>query len=115
MSDETPTLESLELSKPLEKMTIKDLRQLCINKMPLIAGASGMDKETIISNIKEYLGIVEEEGAVSPYKDRILSIKRKMREMRIEKKAAGGRKERSQLRRKINRMKKQTRALAKSV
>ncbi|WP_419778551.1 hypothetical protein [Maridesulfovibrio sp.] len=115
MSDETPTLESLELKKPLEKMTTKDLRQLCMNKMPLIAGASGMDKETLISNIKEYLGIVEEEGAVSPYKDRILTIKRKMRETRIEKKAAEGRKERSQLRRKINRMKKQTRALAKSV
>ncbi|NDV28626.1 hypothetical protein [Desulfovibrio sp. JC010] len=115
MSDETPTLESLELKKPLEKMTTKDLRQLCIDKMPLIAGASGMDKDTLISNIKEYLGIEEEEGAVSPYKDRILNIKRQMREMRIEKKAVTGRKERAQLRRKINRMKKQTRALAKSV
>ncbi|WP_319778531.1 hypothetical protein [Maridesulfovibrio sp.] len=115
MSEETPTLESLELTKPLEKMTTKDLRQLCINKMPLIAGASAMDKETLISNIKEYLGIEEEEGAVSPYKDQILSIKRKMRGMRIEKKAVEGRKERCQLRRKINRMKKQTRALSRSL
>ncbi|WP_320174488.1 hypothetical protein [Maridesulfovibrio sp.] len=114
MSDETPTLESLELKKPLDKMTTKDLRQLCMDKMPLIAGASGMDKETLISNIKEYLGIVDEEGAASPYKDQILSIKRKMRALRIEKKSADARKERNQLRRKINRMKKQTRALSKS-
>ncbi|NDV22861.1 hypothetical protein [Desulfovibrio sp. JC022] len=115
MSEETPTLESLELKKPLDKMTTKDLRQLCIDKMPLIAGASGMDKETIISNIKEYLGIEDEEGAVSPYKDQIISIKRKMREMRIEKKAVDGREKRSQLRRRINRMKKQTRALARAL
>ncbi|WP_319764654.1 hypothetical protein [Maridesulfovibrio sp.] len=115
MSEETPTLESLELKKPLDKMTTKDLRQLCIDKMPLIAGASGMDKDTLISNIKEYLGIEEEEGAVSPYKDQIISIKRKMREMRIEKKAVDGRKERCQLRRRINRMKKQTRALSRAL
>ena len=94
MSDETPTLESLELTKPLEKMTTKDLRQLCIDKMPLIAGASGMDKDTLISNIKEYLGIEDEEGAVSPYKDQhSFNIKRKMRAMRIEKKAVEGREE----------------------
>lgn len=115
MSEETPTLESLELKKPLDKMTTKDLRQLCMDKMPLIVGASSMDKETIISNIKEYLGIEDEEGAVSPYKDQILSIKRKMREMRIEKKAATGRKDRSQLRRQINKMKKQTRALSRAL
>lgn len=115
MSDEKPTLESLELKKPLDKMTTKDLRQLCIDKMPLIAGASGMDKDTLISNIKEYLEIKEEEGAVSPYKDQILSIKRRMREMRIEKKAAEDRKGRCQLRRKINRMKKQTRALSRAL
>lgn len=75
MSDETPTLESLELKKPLDKMTTKDLRQLCMDKMPLIAGASGMDKETLISNIKEYLGIEEEEGAVSLTKIRFFPLK----------------------------------------
>ncbi|WP_432735110.1 hypothetical protein [Maridesulfovibrio sp. FT414] len=115
MSESTPTLESMELKKPLDKMTVKELRQLCMNKMPLIVGASSMDKETIISNIKEYLGIQDEEGAVSPYKDRIISIKRKMRELRISKKAAESRKETTQLRRKINKMKKQTRALAKAL
>ncbi|WP_320172363.1 hypothetical protein [Maridesulfovibrio sp.] len=115
MSEETPTLESLALKKPLDKMTVKELRQLCMDKMPLIVGASSMDKETIVSNIKEYLGIQDEEGAVSPYKDQILSIKREIRAKRIEKAAAESRKDRSQLRRKINKMKKQTRSLAKAL
>ena len=115
MSEERPTLESLELKKPLDKMTVKELRELCINKMPLITGASAMDKETLISNIKEFLGIEEEEGAVSPYKDQILTIKKQIREMRVAKVELAGRKDRSILRRKINKMKKRTRAMAKAL
>ncbi len=115
MSEERPTLESLELKKPLDKMTVKELRELCINKMPLIAGASGMDKETLISNIKEFLGIEEEEGAVSPYKDQILTIKKQIKGMRADKTEIASRKDRSILRRKINKMKKRTRAMAKAL
>jgi hypothetical protein len=115
MSEEKITLESLALKKPLDKMTTKELRELCINKMPLIAGVSGMDKDTIIANVKEFLGIVEEEGSVSPYKDQIITIKGQIKTMREEKLKIESRKDRSLLRRKINKLKKRTRAMARAV
>ncbi|WP_027721101.1 hypothetical protein [Maridesulfovibrio zosterae] len=115
MSEEKITLEGLQLKKPLDKLTVKELRDLCINKMPLISGVSGMDKETIISNIKEFLGIEEEEGAVSPYKDQILTIKKSIKDMRVEKAAIESRKDRSIMRRKINKLKKRSRAMAKAL
>ncbi|SDL32099.1 hypothetical protein SAMN05660337_2634 [Maridesulfovibrio ferrireducens] len=115
MSEEKVTLESLALKKPLDKLTTKELRELCINKMPLIAGVSGMDKDTIITNVKEFLEIVEEEGAVSPYKDQILTIKGQIKTMRADKVKVESRKDRTLLRRKINKLKKRTRAMAKAV
>ena len=59
MSDEI----KLELKKPLDKMTAKELRQLVIEKIPQITGASGMDKETLLASIKEVMGITDEEGS----------------------------------------------------
>ncbi|CCO23813.1 hypothetical protein [Maridesulfovibrio hydrothermalis] len=114
MSEEKITLESLELKKPLDKLTQKELRELCINKMPLISGVSGMDKDTIIANIKEFLGI-KEEDTVSPYKDQILTIKKTIRTMREEKVKVESRKDRSIMRRRINKLKKRTRAMAKAL
>ena len=61
MSDEL-TLESLDLKKPLDKMTQKELRELCMAKIPQITGASGMSKEELLPAIKEVLGIEDEEG-----------------------------------------------------
>ena len=115
MSEDKITLESLALKKPLDKMTTKELREICINKMPLIAGVSGMDKAAIITNVKEFLGIVEEEGAVSPYKDQIFTIKSQIRTMRDDKVKIESRKDRSLIRRKINKLKKRTRAMARAV
>ncbi|OEU64974.1 MAG: hypothetical protein BA863_11590 [Desulfovibrio sp. S3730MH75] len=115
MSEDKITLESLALKKPLNKMTTKELREICINKMPLIAGVSGMDKDTIITNVKEFLGIVEEEGAISPYKDQIFTIKGQIKTMRDDKVKIESRKDRNLMRRKINKLKKRTRAMAKAV
>lgn len=106
---------TLDLKKPLDKMTAKELRDLVINQIPSIQGASGMDKEELIKAIKEVLGITDEEGAASPYKAQILSMKAQMREMRTKKASEGvSRKEKDILRRKVNRLKKRTRNLAKS-
>ncbi|WP_461209613.1 hypothetical protein [Desulfocurvus sp. DL9XJH121] len=112
MSDEL-TLESLDLKKPLDKMTQKELRELCMEKIPQITGASGMSKEELLPAIKEVLGIVEEEGEQSnPYKDQILGIKRKINGLRTAKAESKERAQREILRKKINKLKKRTRRLS---
>lgn len=106
------SFDSLGLTKPLEKMTAKELRQLCMDKIPQIQGASGMTKEQLVGTIKETFGIKAEEGAVSPYKDQVRGIKRTIRELRTKKVELAARKDREILRRKINKLKKRTRRLA---
>ncbi|HWR04764.1 MAG TPA: hypothetical protein VN419_12200 [Humidesulfovibrio sp.] len=110
------SFESLGLTKPLDKMTAKELRQLVVvKKIPSIVGASGMQKEELVTAIKGVFGIVDEEGAVSPYKDQIFTMKRKIREMRVAKGTVEARQERTQLRRKINKLKKRTRRLSRAL
>ena len=106
--------DELGLTKPLEKMTTKELRALCIDKLPMITGASGKDKDALVQEIKDVFGIVEEEQ-VSPYKKQIAEIKRQIRAMREEKDAITDRTKRDRIRRKINKLKKRTRQLAKAV
>lgn len=106
---------TLDLKKPLDKMTAKELRDLVINQIPSISGASGKDKEQLITEIKAALGITEEEGGASPYKTQILAMKAQMKDMRTKKAAEGvSRKEKDTLRRKINGLKKRSRSLAKA-
>lgn len=105
---------TIELKKPLEKMTAKELRDLVINQMPMIQGASGMDKDALVAKIKEVLGITTEAGGAKPFKAQILSMKAQMRELRLKKTAEAGRKEKDVIRRKVNRLKKLSRRLAKA-
>ncbi|WP_419785379.1 hypothetical protein [Pseudodesulfovibrio sp.] len=116
MSEEVKEIsfDELGLTKPLEKMTTKELRALCIGKLPMITGASGKDKDALVQEIKDVFGIVEEEQT-SPYKKQICEIKRQIRAMRVEKDALADRAQRDRLRRKINKLKKRTRQLAKAV
>lgn len=116
MSEEVKEIsfDELGLTKPLEKMTTKELRALIIAKLPMITGASGKDKDTLVQEIKDVFGIVEEEQ-VSPYKKQIAEIKRQIRAMRVEKEAMKDRSQREYIRRKINKLKKRTRKLAKAV
>ncbi|MDK2955062.1 MAG: hypothetical protein PWQ57_558 [Desulfovibrionales bacterium] len=115
MSEEL-TLESLNLKKPLDKMTAKELRQLALEKFPNIVGASGMGKDDLVAQMKDTLGIVDDgEGGVSPYKDQIHSLKRQIRGLREDRLKLTVRKEREYIRRKINKLKKRTRRLAQSV
>jgi hypothetical protein len=112
MSDEL-TLESLNLKKPLEKMTAKELRDLAINKIPQITGASGMSKDELLSAIKEVLGI-DEDSKISPYKEQIWNIKKEIRDLKAQKDSLGeaDRKERDELRQRIKKLKRKTRRLA---
>ncbi len=109
------TFESLGLTKSLDKMTAKELRQVVVAKIPSIVGASGMQKDELVKSIKEVFGIGGEEGGVSPYKDQIFTLKRQIREMRDQKTGVEGRQTRTQLRRKINKLKKRTRRLAQAL
>ena len=110
------SFDSLELKKPLDKMTAKELRQLCIDKLPMITGASGMDKDELVAKIKEVFGMADEEGnKVSPYKAQISGLKKDIKGMRVQKKELTSRKEREAIRRKINKWKKRTRRLAAAV
>ncbi len=116
MSEEVKEIsfDELGLTKPLEKMTAKELRTLCVEKLPMITGASGKDKDELVANIKEVFGIVDEEQ-VSPYKKQIAEIKRQIRALRVEKEGLTERAARDRIRRKINKLKKRTRQLAKAV
>lgn len=109
------TFESLGLTKPLDKMTAKELRQMIVAKIPSIVGASGMQKDELVKAVKDVFGIVDEEGGVSPYKEQILTMKRQIREMRVAKVGVEARKDRTQLRRKINKLRKRTRRLARAL
>lgn len=116
MSEEVKEIsfDELGLTKPLEKMTAKELRSLIIEKLPMITGASGKDKDELVKEIKDVFGI-EEEEQVSPYKKQIAEIKNQIKTMRADKEAMEDRAQRDFLRRKINKLKKRTRQLAKAV
>jgi predicted ATPase len=111
MSDEI----KLELKKPLDKMTAKELRQLVIDKIPQITGASGMDKETLLSSIKEVMGITDEEGSAGKaYKEQISSLKKKIKDLQAQKLELpkSEKNVRQALRKKIHTLKKRTRRLS---
>ncbi len=109
------SFDDLGLTKPLDKMTSKELRALCMSKIPAIVGSTGMTKEDLVAKIKEIFGINDDEGGVSPYRDQIVSIKKTIKDLRVQKESVEDRKEREFLRRKINKLKKRTRRLANAV
>ncbi len=109
------TFESLGLTKTLDKMTAKELRQLIVAKIPAIVGASGMQKEELVKAVKDVFGIKDDAGGVSPYKDQIFTLKKTIRDMRVAKGTVAARQERTQIRRKINKLKKRTRRLARAL
>ncbi|MFW5731011.1 MAG: hypothetical protein ACOCV7_05125 [Desulfonatronovibrionaceae bacterium] len=111
MSDEI----NLELKKPLNKMTAKELRQLAMEKIPQITGASGMDKDSLLEAIKEVLGITDEEGSTKKaYQEQIKSLKLKIKELQAKKLdlPKTEKKARESLRKQIHRLKKRTRRLS---
>ena len=52
----------LDLKKPLDKMTAKELRDLVLKQIPQITGASGLGKEELLVQIKEAGGSGFDEG-----------------------------------------------------
>lgn len=112
------TLRTLE--KPLDRMTVKDLRNLC-KEIPGVQGVHAMKKDEIISLLYDYMESVgiEVERPEKPSKTKtpavVLSkreLKQKATGLRTEKaasRAEGDTKKVKMLRRRINRLKKMAR------
>lgn len=110
------SMEDLGLKKPLDKMTAKELRQLVMDKLPMITGVSSMGKDEILGSIKEVFGLTDDDDSkVSPYKAQISALKKEIKELRASKADAEARSDRDKIRRKINKLKKRTRRMAAAV
>jgi len=116
-SQEKPAIKVPEFKKPLDKMTAIELREVAM-EIPGVTGAHAMKKEELLSTIREYYGIEEE----TPEKGRkkkvpktvasVHELKAKMGQLREKKKEVRAGKDRKStdiLRKRINRLKKQTR------
>ena len=98
--------------KPLDKMTVKDLREMA-KVIPEITGVHGMNKAELITSIKKAKGIKDE---VVKKKDATTrQIKKKIRALKTEREAALEAKDKNMatiFRRKIARLKRKTRKAA---
>jgi len=99
--------------KPLDKMTATELRKYALD-LGEISGVHGMNKEELLTAVKEVKGIKDE--GKSTEKVSMRDLKEKARGMRIKKQEAATagepRKKLDILRKKANRMKKRTRRAA---
>jgi hypothetical protein len=106
--------------KPLDKMTVPELKEIA-RDIPGVTGATSMKKAELLKIVKEYRGI-EDEGLVKKKKKSIQGkvvtvkdLKEKVVKLKGEKKEAREAQDRKRvdiLRRRINRLKKQTRKVA---
>lgn len=98
--------------KVLERMTVKDLREMA-KEIPEIAGVHGMKKEELIVEIKKAKGIKDE--PVKKTDASIGELKKKIRALKIERQtalAAKNKKMAGIYRRRIAKLKKKTRRAA---
>ncbi len=98
--------------KPLEKMTAKELRELA-KEIPEITGVHGMNKEELVSAVKQAKGIADDSGKGKGSSTR--ELKKKMKTIRMDYKAAldaDDKKKAILYKRRYIRMKKKTRRAA---
>ncbi len=97
--------------KPLEKMTVKDLRDIA-KEITDIVGVHGMNKGDLIAAIKEARGIADEtKKSSTDVRQTKVQIKA-LKEQRNQALAANDSKKATIYRRKISRLKKKTRRAA---
>lgn len=104
--------EKEKKEKPLDRMTAKELREVAL-QIPEITGVHGMNKNELLTAIKEARGIVDETVKESDVSVR--EIKKKIQGLKILKNQANENKEKTTakvLRRRISRLKKRTRRAA---
>ena len=125
MEEEIKKEESQEVKKeeavpekPLDKMTVIELREFALAKDLGISGVHAMKKEELLPAVKEALGIKDEEPAKKAVevKATVGEMKKKILVLKEEKKTALASKDKKKitvLRRRINRLKKRSKKVAK--
>ncbi len=106
----------MEEKKSLEKHTVKELREMAL-AVGGISGVSAMKKEELIKAIKEAKGVPLKAVREKPVES-IVDLKKKCRELRVKRdelKAKGDRLQALYIKRKISKLKKRTRRLARKV
>ena len=125
MAEEVKKEEQQE-KKPLDKMTVVELREAAKNEIPDITGVSGMKKDQLLTIMKEARGIVDEAPAkkmkakkakiAGPKKEMsVKAMKEELVRLRAERASIrneGDKKKIGIVRRRINRLKKMTRKAA---
>jgi len=112
-----------QTEKPLDKMTVVELREAAKKEIPDINGVSGMKKDQLLAAMKEARGIKDEKPAkkkkkkvAGPKKEMtIREMKQEIVRLRAEKESIrpeGDKKKIEIIRRSINRLKKMTRKAA---
>ena len=117
-------VEEKQAEKPLDKMTVVELREVAKKEIPDITGVSGMKKDQLLSVVKEVRGIKDETPAKKKKKKKtagpkkVMSVKEMKQEvvrLRNEREAIrkdGDKKKLEIIRRRINRLKKMSRKAA---
>jgi protein-arginine kinase activator protein McsA len=125
MEEEIKKEESQEVKKeeavpekPLDKMTVIELREFALTKDLGISGVHAMKKEELLPAVKKALGIKDEEPAKKAVevKATVGEMKKKILVLKEEKKTALTSKDKKKitvLRRRINRLKKRSKKVAK--
>lgn len=106
------TKEKGTKEKPLDKMTVKELKEMA-KEIPEITGAHGMNKAELLSAIKKAKGIEDE--TVKKADSSVREIKKKIKELKAGCETALNTKDKktaSIYRRRISRLKKKTRKAA---
>ena len=113
-----------QAEKPLDKMTVVELREAAKEEIPGITGVTGMKKEQLLEVLREARGIKEETPAKKTKKKKTAGPKKEMtpkemkqeimrlREEREAIRKDGDKKKLEIIRRRINRLKKMTRKAA---
>ncbi len=116
-SQEEKREEQVVPEKPLDKMTVIELREFSLSKNLGISGVHAMKKEELLPAIKAALGIKDEEPAAKVAdKGTVAAMKQKIVRLKEEKKTAISTKDKKKinvLRRRINRLKKRSKKVAK--
>ena len=117
-SQEVKKEEEAVPEKPLDKMTVIELREFALAKDLGISGVHAMKKEELLPAVKEALGIKDEEPAKKAVevKATVGEMKKKILVLKEEKRTALASKDKKKitvLRRRINRLKKRSKKVAK--
>lgn len=122
-TDGTDQKQEATPEKPLDKMTATELREFALEKkIEGLTGVHAMKKEELLKAIKEALGIKEEEpakkakGPAIKKEVNVKEVKQKIMQLKAQQKEAissADKKKAKVLRRRINRLKKQSKRAAK--